>query len=169
MKLSDGEKLIAYILADLMKGLKIDSAIDPDLVQEAIAGDDLWMLRWEYSAVFHSGGPSDEVVEETAEIMSMCRVLENSIGQLPPEELTQIDERDRTVFVGFDGNHEPHFGVAKQIVSRLGRFDEWKDRYLNSHSATIDHYRRMRKVFDGIHLPAGGRLPIVDIKRVLEA
>lgn len=169
MKFSDGEKLIAYMLADLMKSLKVDSEIDLDLVQDAVAGDDLWALKWKYSSIFHSDGPSDEIVEETAQIMSMCRVLENSIAALSPEELAQIDENDRTVFEGFDGNHEPHFGVATTLITKLDRFSEWKDRYLNSHSYTLDRYREMKARYDEIKLPPGGRFSLSDIQKIISA
>lgn len=169
MKLSDGEKLIALMLADIMEAGRVKGDIDPSFVKTAIAGDDLWALRWKYDALFHNEGPSDAVVDETAKIMTMCRVLENSIAELDPAERDTIPARQRRVFVGFDGNEEPHFGVATMLVKELDRFTEWADRPLNAHSRTIDKYRRMKAVYDRLDIPYAGEFKLTDIQNILDA
>ncbi|APX65016.1 YfbU family protein [Sphingomonas sp. gentR] len=168
MKLSDGEKLIALMLADIMEAGGIKGEIDPSFVKTAIAGDDLWALRWKYDSFFHNEGPSEAIVDETAQIMTMCRVVENSIASLDPAERVEIPAHKQRVFVGFDGNEEPHYGVAVMLIQELDRYDEWADRPLNAHHRTIDKYRRMRAVYDRIELPLHG-FELTDIQSILGA
>ena len=169
MKLSDGEKLIAFMLADIMEAGGIKGDIDPAFIKTVVAEDDLWALRWKYGGFFHNEGPSDDIVDETTKIMTMCRVVENSIGQLAEEERTTIPERDRQIFVGFDGNEEPHYGVAKMLVEHLDRYSEWMDRDLNSHHNTLDGYLNMKQVFDELDWSSRGALDLEGIRAVIEA
>lgn len=169
MKLTDGEKLIAFMLADIMEGGGIKGDIDPAFVKTAIAGDDLWALNWKFNGLFHSGGPDDAVVEETGKIMTMCRIVENSIAHLSPESRATIPEHQHKVFVGFDGNEEPHFGVATMLVQHLDRFEEWEDRDLNSHHNTLDRYRRMRATLDEQVKNHNGLLNLAGIEAVFAA
>lgn len=168
MKLSPGEKLIAYMLADIMDHLKVQGEIDPAFVRDAIAGDDGWALKWKYSGLFHEEGPSDEIVSETGKIMTMCRVLEDSISKLSDEDRASIPEMDQTVFVGFDGNEEPHYGVATMLVEKLDRFAEWKDRGLNSHHNTLDRYRAMYAAYRHMK-PTMNGFNLHDIHTILHA
>jgi len=48
MKLSDSEKLILVMLAEIHKHLGIEGGIDPDFVQEAIHSGNVWGLQWQY-------------------------------------------------------------------------------------------------------------------------
>lgn len=167
MKLSDGEKLIAFMLADIMSAQGIHENIDPELVKTAIAGDDLWALKWKYGSLFHSEGPNDQIVQETADIMTMCRVMENSIEQLNDSD--GLPDNAMPVFVGFDGNEEPHYGVATMLVENLDRFTEWADRDLNSHHITLDRYRAMKRVYDDQPRGQFGILELPAILAVLSA
>lgn len=169
MKLTDGEKLIAMMLADIMEARGIKGDVDPSFIKTAIAGDDLWALRWKYDSLFHNEGPNDATVDETAEIMTMCRVVENSIAELDPAERDTIPARQQRVFIGFDGNEEPHFGVATMLIKELDRFTEWADRPLNAHSRTIDKYRRMKAVYDRLDIPHDGAFDLADIRGILGA
>jgi hypothetical protein len=45
MKLSDGEKLILMVLADMYKHLEIKGEFDPDFISATISGGHLWGLR----------------------------------------------------------------------------------------------------------------------------
>jgi uncharacterized protein len=49
MKLSDGEKLILLMLADMYKGMKIKGDFDPDFISSTIHNNHLWGFDW------HSG------------------------------------------------------------------------------------------------------------------
>jgi len=167
MKLSDGEKLIAFMLADIMSAQGIHENIDPELVKSAIAGDDMWALNWKYNSLFHSDGPSDEIVQETADIMTMCRVMENSISEL--DDPDSLPDNAMPVFVGFDGNEEPHYGVATMLVEKLDRFTEWADRDLNSHHSTLGRYRSMKRTYDEQPRGQFGSLELPAILEVLSA
>jgi uncharacterized protein len=168
VKLSDGEKLIAVMLADLLQAHGVEGEIDPEFVKEAIFGNDLWALKWKYDSLFHDEGPSDETVRETANILTMCSLVEYSLSTLKPEELAEIPERDRNVFEGFDGNHDDHFGVAIMFIQKMNRWSEFKDRGLNSHSTVLPKYRRMYEVFKGFEIRHGG-FNLDEIKAILGA
>lgn len=169
MKLTDGEKLITAMLADIIEHLGIKGEFDPAFIKTAVFGDDGWALKWKYPGLFHSEGPSDEVVSETGKIMTMCRVVENSISQLSEEDRASIPEHQQMVFVGFDGNEEPHYGVATMLVEHLDRFGEWQDRGMNSHHNTLSRYRAMLRAYDHMELPMNGKFPLNDIMTILEA
>lgn len=73
------------------------------------------------------------------------------------------------MFVGFDGNEKPHFGVANMLVKELNRFTEWADRPLTTYSRTIDKYRRMKAVYDRLDIPHADFLELGDIRSILDA
>lgn len=152
MKLSGGERLILAMLAEVYKKLDIRGEIDADLVLHAVFGDP-WALDWQYGGTgLFEDGPSEEVVNETAKIMTMWRMIEQSYGALNKSEqervVKAIGPYGEPRFEGFDGNDSAgHYGVATFLVERLGRFEELRDRSLNSHSSgtlSIDRKRLVR-------------------------
>lgn len=167
MKFSDGEKLIALMLADIMEANDIKGEVDPNFVKEAITSGHLWALRWEYSGIFHGEEDEDEVVQETADILSMCSFLEYSINELDPAERDTIPKRDRIVFEGFDANNEPHYGVARMFIEEMGRWPEFKGRAINSHAQIVDRYRRMLERYKGNGGPKMGGLSVDEINGIL--
>lgn len=168
MKLTDGEKLIAAMLADLMKSLKVKGEIDPDFVEHAIYHSDLWAVEWKYPGLFIDEEPSEEIVLETTKIMTMCRVVETSIADLEDDDKAEIPEEDRQVFIGFDGNEEPHHYVAKTLIEQLNRYKEFADRDLNSHHSTLDRYQAMLAAYNDVKNDPGD-FSLDDIKIILAA
>lgn len=169
MKLSDGEKLIVIMLADLLEANGVKGEIDPSFVKGAICSGDAWALKWEYHGLFHDEQTDEKVAREAASIMTMCSVLEYSISQLSKPETAQL-KRQGHVFVGFDGNNETeHFGVASVLVEDMGRFGEFKGRSLNSHMPMLDRYRRMKLAFEGVGGAGASPLPLQMINAVLDA
>nr|WP_198148633.1 YfbU family protein [Sphingomonas sp. Y57] len=149
MTISTGERLIAVMLSDIMTHLKIQGDIDPALAKTLLCNKDTWALEWEYSSIFNKEpGPSQAVIDETADIMTMWSVIEASVQNLSGPD--QIEAKKlRWQFDGFDGNHDPHFGVAHTLVNDLNRFSEFTGRSLNSHSSTsLSRYRVMKPKFD---------------------
>lgn len=169
MKLSDGEKLIAIMLADLLEANGINGEVDPAFVKEAITGGDLWALKWEYPGLFHGEEPSDAIVSETADLLSMCSVIEFSISQLDPTDLAEIPANERTVFVGFDGNHDDHFGVANMMIEHMGRWSEFHGRNLNSHGTVLTKYRRMKMAYEAVGGAVSSPLSLDNIQSILAA
>ena len=165
--LSDGEKLITLMLTDIMKGLKTQSDIEPDFVSDAIHGGHLWALKHRYSGIFHGSDSDEELSRRVGKILSMCSFVEYSINALPPAERDEIPAVDRKVFVGFDGNGEDEFSVAKFMVEKMGYFEEFKGREFNSHMPTVDRYERMVEAWD--HVRGSGPLNLDQIKTVLAA
>jgi len=152
MSLTDGERLITLMLADLMQGLEISGEIDPALVKRLVIDKDDWALRFRYPGVFHDEpGPTDEEVSETTEILSMMSFIEYSIRELPEGERAEFEANNRLRFRGFDGNNDPHHGIAHTLINDLDRFGEFKDRGLNSHSrATLPTYQRLLPIYEAL-------------------
>src|SRR5690242_18570640 len=144
MKLSDGERLIVVMLADVMQAMGLNHEIDPTLVKRLAVNHDDWAIASRYHGIFDGEGPSDAEVSETHEILSMWSWIEHSISQLEGAEAEEAANFHHSQFSGFDGNNDPHFGIAHTMINDLGYYDEFADRNLNSHSrATLERYRRM--------------------------
>jgi uncharacterized protein YfbU (UPF0304 family) len=156
MVLSDGEKLILVMLSDLYKHLEVKGEIDPELVQASIFNDKLWGLKWEYGSLFNAPQDNPPDVQETADILDMYRWITPAYEKLSQEEKDRIKAEtthwaDYVKFKGFDANNDEHYGIVSYLVKTLGRYDELKDTYLNSHSqAELGIYRRMLKHYKTI-------------------
>jgi len=158
VKVTNAEKLILVMLADLHQKLDVKGDVDPEFVKAAIYSDNLWGLDWEYSGLF---GEKDEdtpnVVMEVCDFLDMWGFLEDSWSKLSAPDKAQVKKDaapfgESVTFVGFDGNNEgEHISAARFLTERLNRFDSFKGRAnLNAHSHTLDIHRRMYKVFEKI-------------------
>jgi uncharacterized protein len=154
MKLSDGEKLIFLMLADIYKNLKIKNGeFDPNFVSNTIFHDHLRGFNWRYHSIPFEDSEQPPEVSETADILDMWWLVERAYEKLSPAGKTKIKDatgRSEAEFIGFDGNNENHFGIARYLVEDPGRFEYFKGRNLNSHSRVIEGYRRMCRVFEPI-------------------
>lgn len=150
MKLSDGERLIVIMLAEVMEALKLNREVDPALLKTLACYGDDWAIKRKYSGIFGSEGPKQADVSETTDILWMWGIIEHSLRELAGPEAEQAQEWRWTQFSGFDGNNDAHHGIAHTMIRELGDFEEFKDRPLNSHSQTsLPRYRSMFKKFDG--------------------
>ncbi|WP_340265394.1 YfbU family protein [Sphingobium mellinum] len=151
MKMSDGERLILVMLAEVMEALKLDREIDPSLVKSLVINNDGWALARKYPGIFESQAPSDEVVSETTNILWMWGIIESSIQKLSGAEADEAKTWHWTAFAGFDANNDPHYGVAQTMIQDLEEFStSRKGVNLNSHSQTsLPRYRQMFAKFDG--------------------
>ena len=68
MKLSDGERLIVVMLAEVMEALKLNREVDPSLIKTLACGGDEWAIKRKYSGLFPSAGPTADDVSETTDI-----------------------------------------------------------------------------------------------------
>ncbi|WP_050999679.1 hypothetical protein [Bradyrhizobium elkanii] len=68
MKMTDGEKLIVLMLADISKRLQGEPEVDPDFVEQTIYADQLWGFDWHFSGIpFERSEEPNPVVKETLE------------------------------------------------------------------------------------------------------
>jgi uncharacterized protein len=149
MKLTDGERLIVVMLAEVMEALKLDGEIDPALVKRLAINNDDWAIRDTYHGIFHGESPNDAEVSETYDILSMWSFIEYSISELEGDEATEAANFHYTRFTGFDGNHDPHYHIAHTLINDLGKFEQFADHPLNSHSqATLPRYRQIKQKYD---------------------
>lgn len=153
MTLSDGEKIIIFMLRDIYKHLGINGEIDPDFITSAISSGNLWALRWELSGILEANPCDEKIVMETCDILDMWRILERNYSELVDDEKSFVDSKafgGKPDFQGFDANNEDHFGVAQFLVEKMNRYENFKNRALNSHSPSIDSHRRMLIAYKAI-------------------
>ena len=160
MPMSDGERLIAIMLAELMEHLNLDQEINPTLVKSLLINNDTWALKRKYSGIFSSESPSQDVVSETTNILWMWGIIESSLGKLTGDEAKEASRWHWTKFSGFDGNNDDHYGVAHTMIEELGEFQSFKERGLNSHTeSSLPRYLHMYEKFDG-YVKAGQAAPL---------
>jgi len=157
MNLSNGEKLILIMLAEIQEHLKLKPGTDTELVKEAIYSGNLWGLEWGMPGIFHGSETSEEIVHETVHILTMWDRLEQSFKGLNTQEKTWLKENSEfgsdVRFYGWDGNDriEVHYiSAARFMVDHLDRFQNFKGRDFNAHMPTLPAYRRMLAVFEPI-------------------
>ncbi|MGO9389130.1 YfbU family protein [Rhodoblastus sp.] len=155
MKLSDGEKLILVMLADIHEKLGAGGAIDPGFVKDAIVDDHTWGLHWKFTDIPFTEKKDPPEVKEVCEILQMWSILEASYKGLSEHSKSLVQEGagvKEVRFEGFDLNHEAaHYSVAKFLITKLERFAEFKDHYLNSHSHSLSQHRSRLHRFDAAY------------------
>lgn len=148
MKLSQGEKLILLALANQQDG---EEELDLSFIRKAILNGHTWALTWNLSGV-PTEDTSPEIADETASILGMWSYIEHCAEQLGAEAKADLEKAAypfNIQFGGFDGNHDPHHSVAHFLIEDMGRFSEFKERALNSHSSSsLPHYRRMLPIYE---------------------
>ena len=149
MKLTDGERLIAVMLAEVMEALKLNRDVDPSLIKTLVCNGDDWAIKRKYHGIFGSDGPTPEEVSETTDILWMWGIVEDSIAKLTGADAEEAKGWHRIKFGGFDANHDPHYGIAHTMINELDEFSSFKNRALDSHSqASLKRYRTMYATFD---------------------
>jgi uncharacterized protein len=160
MRMSDGERLIAVMLAEVMEALKLNNEIDPTLVKTLVINNDGWALKRKYSGLFTSEAPADHVVSETTNILWMWGIIEHSIAKLTGAEAAEAKGWHWAKFDGFDGNNDDHYGVAHTMIEDLEEFQDFKGRNLNSHTrSSLPRYLAMYEKFER-YLNAGKASPL---------
>ncbi|SMH46240.1 YfbU family protein [Maritimibacter sp. HL-12] len=152
---SSVEKVTLWMLAELLKNAT-DEGKTADLVQESIYGGHYWALNWELNGILHDHVDSKQALAEVVDVLDMWNFIERAFEKLDAEDKQTIEEavgptgRDPKFF-GFDGNHEvEHMGIAQFLVNKLGRFERFKGRSMNSHMPTVQRYLTMHGVFSYI-------------------
>ncbi len=125
-----------------------------DFICEAIERGHEWALDWMYPGVF-TGAPvtSPQTVSEVCDVLDMWSMIERSYAKLSKEEEKQVEVEAEPFgknvrFQGFSVNDEiTHYSIADFLINKMGRFDTFEGRELNSHFPCLDAYRRMLTVF----------------------
>lgn len=168
--LSDGEKLIAVMLGDLIKGLDVEVETNVDLVQKAIYGGHYWALGWEMQGIFHGHADKQTRVRFVVDVLDMWSFMEEAVDGLGKADKARLaKEADpwgkHVEFPGFDGNEEAeHLSIARFLIEDLDRFSRFRGRKreLNSHHPTLETYGKMLRVFEPIRKTLIGRGLSVD-------
>jgi hypothetical protein len=161
--MSDGEKLIIFMLCEIYKHNKIKGEIDPDFVKKSIGDGEIWGLRWKYPGIFSAPSRDDSIVEETCDILSMWLSLENSYEELTEKDKKRVEKEADPFgkdvrFRGFDANNEGHYSVTDFLINSLGEYKKFKNYALNSHAPMVESYRCMLKAYKEIiiNIHSGG-------------
>jgi uncharacterized protein YfbU (UPF0304 family) len=168
--LSDGEKLIAMMLSDLIKKMGVEVETNVDLVQKVIYGGHYWALGWEMPGIFHGHADKQSRVRFVVDVLDMWSFIEEAFEKLGKGERKRLATEaapfgEQVQFSGFDGNNESeHLGIAHFLVDELQRFSRFREghRDLNSHSPTLERYGRMLQAFEPIRKTLIGRRLSVD-------
>lgn len=169
MKMTDGERLIVVMLAEIMEAMKLNGEIDASLVKTLAINNDDWAIRNTYTGIFNGEEPSDADVSETYDILSMWSFIEYSISKLEDDEATEAANFHYPRFTGFDGNHDPHHGITQTLIGDLELYSEFRDHPMNSHSrATLPRYRAIKAKYDAaMKGNRGAPLPFDALKDML--
>lgn len=176
VKLSDGEKLIATMLLDVQKQLKVGgSEPDSEFLSEVLFGGHYWALKWQMPGLFHDHEDDPKDVHTVVEVLDMWDSLERAFEKLSKKEREKVQKAvkpfERPTFHGFDGNNEStQMSIARFLIEKMNRFERFKGRELNSHVPLIDAYRRMLTVFAKMRRSLiGGDLDATQIIAVVNA
>ncbi|MBO2033272.1 YfbU family protein [Siccationidurans ginsengisoli] len=95
-----------------------------------------------------SNSSSAEEGEEVHQILTMFRVIDNSLARLGPEEQQHLGSQ-HLKFEGFDANERGgHYSFAHFIMDRMGLYQEHNPLDLNSHSGlSLPGYRAMLRTY----------------------
>lgn len=177
VKFSDGEKLLAIMMRDIYKHLKLKGEIDPDFVGEVIWGGHYWAPKWEMQGLFHDYEDNPQDVSFVVDVLDMWTFVERAYENLSKKDKERVEKEAAPFgkyvqFAGFDGNNESScIGIARFLIEKMNRFSQYKGRNLNSHAPTIAVYRRMLSVFEpmrtklvGTELGASQLIQILKVK-----
>jgi len=176
MKLTNPEKLILVMLAEIHEKLGIKDGMDTKLLTSAIYSNNAWALSWEMPGIVgDSPDPTPPEVNEVTSILDMWSFLEEAYESFSAIEKAKIKIDADPVgsdvqFSGFDGNNEPELlSIARFLVEDMGRFSRFKGRDLNSHHPSIEAYRRMLSVFEPIRATLVGHgLSVTQVVEILK-
>lgn len=161
MKLSDSEKLLLLMVSEIYEQMQIEGEVDPKFIQSAIYDGCDWAIGWKYSGLPFESQDAPPEVYEILEVLEMWRDIEESYARLETADKQTLEEKTKPFgnnpkFYGFDGNNESeHMSLARFIVHKLDKFEEFKGRDFNSHCPAMEVYQRMLSVFRVIRAEEG--------------
>jgi uncharacterized protein YfbU (UPF0304 family) len=174
MEQKEINQLILLMLSSIMKRLEIDDSVNPDLVTVAVITGNMWGLAWEYASLIGVPEVPNSVAREVADHLDMWLCLERGYANLSNgDRITVSDAASFGVvrFRGYDGNNEgEHMSAAGFMIEDLGQFSHFAKRDLNSHSPSVEAYRRMFRAFEPMRKTlATGDLSAEEMVTILSA
>lgn len=175
------EKLILWMLSQIRREQiserenqqnNIYDMKDIELIEKAIYGGHFWALDWELDSILHHHIDDPKKVSFVVGVLDMWSFIENAcknFGEVEKQRL--INEvgpwAEEPKFIGFDGNNEGEYKrIAQFLVEEMHRFSEFKGRDMNSHTRTVERYRKMLMLFEDIRPNLVGRE--LDIDEIIE-
>lgn len=162
VQLSDGEKLIIAMIADLSKD-KSKREIDTKGIMDALYGGHYWALKWEHEWLLNDYQDKPGAVSFVVDVLDMWSFIEEACEKFTNEQLQQIADtlgysEPVFAFAGFDGNYETEYmGIVQHLVESMGRFARFKGRSFNSHMPKVARYAVMTKLFEPMRRNLGHR------------
>lgn len=177
VRFSDGERLLMLMMRDIYKRLKVeDGEIDTNFIAEVIWGGHYWAPKWEMQGLFQGEEDDPNDVHFVVDVLNMWSFLERAYNRLDDAAKARIEGEAKPFgrdihFDGFDGNNETSLmAIARFLVNKMGRFEEFQNRELNSHFPSVDMHKRMLAVFQPMQKSLFGRdLTADQIIRILKA
>ena len=167
------------MLRDIYQHLKISggkSEIDPGFVGDVLWGGHYWAFKWEMPGLFHDHEDTPQDVSLVVDVLELWDTLERSYEKLSKKEKERLEKGAEPFgknlrFRGFDGNNESALiGIARFLVDKMGRFERFKGRDLNSHMPSIKTYKRMMEVYSPLRRSmVGGYLEATQMISILKA
>jgi hypothetical protein len=155
VRFSGAETVIAAMVGEIHRHLKIDQELDPNFVRAAVTQGHTWALKRKYPGLFTTQHDRPSAVAEVIDILEMWWLIESGYAALSDTDKAKVAKEaaplgSNVAFPGFDGNEErEQASIAKFLLTELGYYPDfaakWKDR--NTHTETLDAYRRMLSVF----------------------
>ena len=88
--MSDGEKLIAVMLGDLIKSLDVEVETNVGLMQKVIYGGHYWALGWEMQGIFHGHAEKQSRVRFVVDVLDMCSFMEEAFVELEKADKARL-------------------------------------------------------------------------------
>ena len=159
VRFSDGEKLLAFMMKDIYRHLKIKGGeIDPDFISGVIAGGHYWAAKRELSGLFTDEEDDPRDVHLVYDVLDMWSFIESAYKKLTKKDKEKLEKEahpfgSHVEFRGFDGNNETSLmAITRFMIDRMGLWSEFKGRELNSHTPMEGRYRRMLPLFEPMRI-----------------
>lgn len=163
------QRLMIWMLSEILMAQKgYENKEDIELIQEAIYGGHFWALDWELTGVLHSHTDKREALSLVVDTLDMWVFIERAYSGFSKTERDRLEKNlpylgNDPQFTGFDGNNEGEYmGIARFLIEKMGRFEHFKGRSMNSHMPVVERYADMLRIFEPIREKLVGRELSVD-------
>lgn len=178
MNLTNPEKLILIMLAEIQEELDMKGGADHKLVAGSIYSENTWVLDWEMPGIVGSAAePTPPQMSFVVDVLDMWSFMEEAHDTFDSILKKKVVDGAKPFgadawFSGFDGNHEgDEMSIANFLIEDMGRFSRFKGRDLNSHCSSVGTYKRMLQVYEPLRATLDGRghLSVDQVISVLQA